>query len=148
MLANIVSSKYSESISQIMTYKQEYQKSIEQPENFWLEQASQLGWFEKPKQALSKDKNGFYRWFKGGKINTAYLALDYHIEQGRGEQTAIIYDSPVTNTQKKYTYTELRDEVAVFSGVLTNLGVEKGDRVVIYMPMIPKVLVAMLACES
>ena len=143
---NMVSSKYSESISQIMTYKQEYQKSIEQPEVFWLEQASQLGWFEKPKQALSKDENGFYRWFKGAKINTAYLALDYHIEQGRGEQTAIIYDSPVTNTTKKYTYNELRDEVAVFSGVLTNLGVEKGDRVVIYMPMIPKVVVAMLAC--
>ena len=103
-----------------MTYKQEYLKSIEQPDAFWLEQASQLGWYEKPTVALSKDDNGFYRWFKGGKINTSYLALDYHIENGRGEQTAIIYDSPVTNTIEKITYNELRDEVAKFAGVLTN----------------------------
>jgi acetate--CoA ligase len=129
-----------------MSYQQEYQKSIEQPEAFWLEQANKLGWFTAPEKALSTDENGLYRWFKGGKMNTAYLALDYHIENGRGEQTAIIYDSPVTNTVKKYTYNELRDEVAKFAGVLKNLGVEKGDRVVIYMPMIPRVVIAMLAC--
>jgi acyl-coenzyme A synthetase/AMP-(fatty) acid ligase len=129
-----------------MTYQQEYQKSIGQPEEFWLEQANNLGWYEAPTKALSTDENGFYRWFKGGKLNTAYLALDYHIENGRGNQTAIIYDSPVTNTIIKYTYSELRDEVAKFAGVLTGLGVEKGDRVVIYMPMIPRVAIAMLAC--
>ena len=129
-----------------MTYQQEYQRSLEQPESFWLEQADKLGWYEKPTQALSINENGFYRWFKGGKINTAYLALDYHIENGRGNQTAIIYDSPVTNTTEKYTYSELRNEVAKFAGVLVNLGVEKGDRVVIYMPMIPRVAIAMLAC--
>jgi acetate--CoA ligase len=129
-----------------MSYQQEYQKSIEQPEAFWLEQANKLAWFSAPEKALSTDENGLYRWFNGGKMNTAYLALDYHIENGRGEQTAIIYDSPVTNTIKKYTYNELRDEVAKFAGVLKNLGVEKGDRVVIYMPMIPRVVIAMLAC--
>lgn len=127
-------------------YQQEYQRSIEQPEEFWLEQANNLGWFTAPTQALTKDDNGFYRWFKGGKMNTAYLALDYHIENGRGDQTAIIYDSPVTNTTQKYTYKELRDEVATFAGVLTDLGVGKGDRIVIYMPMIPRVAIAMLAC--
>jgi acyl-coenzyme A synthetase/AMP-(fatty) acid ligase len=129
-----------------MSYQQAYQKSIEKPEEFWLEQASKLGWFKAPEKALSTDENGLFRWFKGGKMNTAYLALDYHIENGRGEQIAIIYDSPVTNTVKKYTYNELRDEVAKFAGVLKNLGVEKGDRVVIYMPMIPRVVIAMLAC--
>ncbi len=129
-----------------MSYQQEYQRSLEQPEAFWLEQARQLSWFTEPTQALTKNDNGFYRWFKGGKMNTAYLALDYHIENGRGEQTAIIYDSPVTNTIQKYTYNELRDEVALFAGVLMNFGVTKGDRVVIYMPMIPQVAIAMLAC--
>jgi acyl-coenzyme A synthetase/AMP-(fatty) acid ligase len=111
-----------------------------------LEQANKLGWFTAPEKALSTDENGLYRWFKGGKMNIAYLALDYHIENGRGAQTAVIYDSPVTNTVQKYTYNELRDEVAKFAGVLKNLGVEKGDRVVIYVPMIPRVMIAMLAC--
>ena len=127
-------------------YNKDYQQSIEQPSEFWLEQAKALDWFEFPKNGLTKNEQGLYQWFEGGKLNTSYLCLDYHIENGREEQVAIIYDSPVTNTLQKITYRELRDEVAKFAGVLKNFGVEKGDRVVIYMPMIPKVVVAMLAC--
>jgi acyl-coenzyme A synthetase/AMP-(fatty) acid ligase len=129
-----------------MSYAKDYQRSIQDPEGFWLEQAAQLAWFKAPEQALSKDPNGLYRWFKGGKMNTAYLALDYHVANGRGDQVALIYDSPVTQTLKKYTYAELLDEVARFAGALASLGVEKGDRVIVYMPMIPQTVVAMLAC--
>jgi hypothetical protein len=87
-----------------------------------------------------------YRWFTGGRLNTCFNALDRHVQAGRGDQAALIYDSPVTETQKTYTFTQLRDEVARFAGVLTTLGVAKGDRVVIYMPMVPEALIAMLAC--
>ena len=91
-------------------------------------------------------KKGFYRWFRGGKLNTSYLALDVHVEQGRGDQPALIYDSPVTSTQRVYTYRQLLSNVARFAGALTQLGVQKGDTVVIYMPMIPETVVGMLAC--
>ncbi|GAB3828603.1 propionyl-CoA synthetase [Pontibacter rugosus] len=128
------------------TYEQAYAQSIADPEAFWGEQAAQLDWYEKPEQILTTDENGFYRWFKGGKLNTAYLALDYHVDNGRADQTALIYNSPVTNTIKKYTYRELRDFVARFAGALQDLGVGKGDTVVIYMPVIPEAMVAMLAC--
>ena len=109
-------------------------------------QAELITWYEKPKSILSQDEKGFYHWFKGGKLNTSYLALDFHVENGRAEQAALIYDSPVTETVRSYTYRELLDEVARFAGVLQNQGVEKGDRVIIYMPMIPEAVVAMLAC--
>ena len=128
-----------------MKYDHFYKESITNPEKFWAEQAEQIHWFKKPESILSQDEHGFYRWFQGGKMNTAYLALDYHIEQGNGDQTALIYDSPVTNFVKKYTYKELRDEVAKFAGGLQKLGVKKGDTVVIYMPMIPEAAIAMLA---
>jgi acyl-coenzyme A synthetase/AMP-(fatty) acid ligase len=127
-------------------YAAVYAQSVTDPEAFWGEQAAQLAWYEKPQQVLSTDENGFYRWFKGGKLNTAYLALDYHVDNGRAEQAALIYDSPVTHTVKKYTYRELRDLVARFAGALRGLGVGKGDTVVIYMPVIPEAVVAMLAC--
>ncbi|MBX0334613.1 propionyl-CoA synthetase [Pontibacter sp. HSC-14F20] len=128
------------------SYAEAYERSIQDPEGFWGEQAQQIAWFEEPKQILSTDENGFYRWFAGGKLNTSYLALDYHVENGRADQTALIYDSPVTNTIRKYSYREFRDMVARFAGALRGLGVEKGDTVVIYMPVIPEAVVAMLAC--
>lgn len=129
-----------------MNYQAEYQRSLSEPETFWKEKAGDIHWFKQPEQILSKDERGFYRWFKGGTLNTSYLALDYHVEQGRGEQPALIYDSPVTDTIRTYTYRELRDEVALFAGVLQNLGVQKGDTVVIYMPMVPEAVIGMLAC--
>jgi acyl-coenzyme A synthetase/AMP-(fatty) acid ligase len=129
-----------------MSYLDIYQQSIEQPERFWREQAEQIKWYEFPETILSQDEHGFYRWFSGGKLNTSYLALDVHIEEGRGGQLAMIYDSPTTNTQQKFTFLELRDEVAKFAGGLKNLGVEKGDRVILYMPMVPEAAIAMLAC--
>jgi len=129
-----------------MNYHDEYQQSIEQPEVFWRKQAEQIKWYEFPETILSQDEHGFYRWFSGGKLNTAYLALDVHIEDGRGDQLALVYDSPAANMQQKFTYEELRDTVAKFAGCLRNLGVEKGDRVIIYMPMVAEAVIAMLAC--
>ncbi len=129
-----------------MNYHDEYQQSIEQPEVFWRKQAEQIKWYEFPETILSQDEHGFYRWFAGGKLNTSYLALDVHIEEGRGDQLALVYDSPVANMQQKFTYAELRDTVAKFAGCLRNLGVEKGDRVIIYMPMVAEAVIAMLAC--
>ena len=129
-----------------MNYHDEYQQSIEQPEVFWRKQAEQIKWYEFPETILSQDEHGFYRWFAGGKLNTAYLALDVHIEEGRGDQLALVYDSPAANMQQKFTYAELRDTVAKFAGCLRNLGVEKGNRVIIYMPMIAEAVIAMLAC--
>ncbi len=128
-----------------MSYKAEYQRSMEDPAGFWKEKAQALSWFKEPENILSKDEHGIYRWFADGEMNTAYMALDYHVEQGRGDQTAMIYDSPVSDTKKTYTYAELRDEVAKAAGMLKALGVEKGDRVIIYMPMIPEAVIAMLA---
>ena len=129
-----------------MSYQDLYQQSIEQPEVFWRKQAELIKWYEFPETILSQDEHGFFRWFAGGKLNTSYLALDAQIEDGRGNQLALIYDSPVTNSQHKFTYTELRDEVAVFAGGLKNLGVGKGDRVIIYMPMVAEAVISMLAC--
>ncbi|MCG9625928.1 propionyl-CoA synthetase [Vibrio mediterranei] len=127
-------------------YQQEYQWAAKQPESFWEHQAKAIDWFEAPKTILEKDENGIERWFPDGVMNTAWLALDYHCEQGRGEKTALIYDSPVTGTKQKYSYFELRDKVAKIAGMLAKQGVVKGDRVVIYMPMIPEAAMAMLAC--
>ncbi len=127
-----------------MSYQAEYKKSVETPELFWGEKAEAIDWFKKPETVLSQDENGIYRWFADGEMNTAYLALDHHVENGRADQDALIFDSPVTDTKKRYTYRELRDEVAKFAGVLKAQGVEKGDRVVIYMPMIPEAVIAML----
>ena len=129
-----------------MNYKDLYQYSINEKEKFWAEQAHQLKWFKKPTNILSKNEKGFYRWFADGEMNTCYLCLDHQVEQGRGEQIALIYDSPVTNTIKKYSYAELKNAVAKFAGGLQNLGVTKGDTVVIYMPVIPEAAIAMLAC--
>lgn len=129
-----------------MNYDSEFKKSIEDPEAFWGEEAARLDWFRQPDEVLSKDEKGFNRWFKGGLMNTAYLALDYHVENGRADQVAMYFDSPVTQTKKQYTYRQMRDEVARVAGGLKELGVQKGDTVVIYMPMIPEATMTMLAC--
>ncbi|TXB70193.1 acetate--CoA ligase [Phaeodactylibacter luteus] len=129
-----------------MTYQAFYDRSMADPESFWMEQAQGIDWITPPAKALYKDGNNLYRWYEGGQLNTAYLALDYHVENGRADQPAVFYDSPVTGVKRSITYRELRDEVAVFAGVLKAQGVEKGDTVIIYMPMIPQTVVAMLAC--
>jgi len=127
-------------------YEEAYKRSIEDPQGFWDEAAKEITWFEPYKKVLDDSNPPFYRWFSGGKMNTCYNALDRHVESGRADQVALIYDSPVTNTIKKFTYRELLEYVSRFAGVLRNLGVDKGDTVVIYMPMIPEAAVAMLAC--
>ncbi len=127
-------------------YEEAFERSIKDPEGFWGEAAEDCHWYKKWDKVLDDSKKPFYRWFVGGEINTCYNALDHHIENGRGDQLALIYDSPVTETIKKYTYTQLRDEVAKFAGALAAQGVTKGDRVIIYMPMIPEAAISMLAC--
>ncbi|MBS40439.1 MAG: propionyl-CoA synthetase [Rhodospirillales bacterium] len=121
-------------------------EALNNKEEFWSNIASAITWDKKWNSVLDTSRSPFYRWFSGGRINTCYNALDRHIDDGRAEQCALIYDSPITNTIKKYSYKNLRDRVAKFSGALANQGVKHGDRVVIYMPMIPEAVVAMLAC--
>lgn len=128
-----------------MSYKAEYDRSMNDPEGFWKEKAEALSWFKFPEKILSQDEHGIYHWFADGEMNTAYMALDYHVENGRGDNVAMIYDSPVTDSQEKFTYSELRDAVAKTAGMLKGLGVEKGDRVIVYMPMIPEAVISMLA---
>ncbi len=127
-------------------YDEAYKESIENPDAFWAKAAEDCFWYKKWDKVLDDSNKPYYRWFTGGETNTCYNALDYHVENGRGDQNALIYDSPVTDTIKKYTYKELRDEVAKFAGVLADQGVVKGDRVIIYMPMIAEAAIAMLAC--
>ncbi|MCH7930563.1 MAG: propionyl-CoA synthetase, partial [Proteobacteria bacterium] len=127
-------------------YDAVYARSIEDPEGFWGEAAEDVHWYRKWDKVLDDSAAPFYRWFAGGVTNTCYNALDRHVEGGRADQPALIYDSPVTDTVKTFTYRALRDETAKFAGVLAALGVSKGDRVLIYMPMIPHAVVAMLAC--
>lgn len=126
-------------------YIEAFNQSLSQPDQFWATAAEECYWYQKWDRVLDDTNKPFYRWFSGGKLNTCYNALDYHIENGRGDQDALIYDSPVTDTLRKYTYTQLRDEVALFAGALVDAGIEKGDRVLIYMPMIPEAAIAMLA---
>ncbi|MGD2000120.1 MAG: propionyl-CoA synthetase [Desulfobacterales bacterium] len=126
-------------------YDAAFEKSIKDPNGFWGEAGEKVHWFKKWDKVLDDSNKPFYRWFKGGEINTAYNALDLHIDQGRGSQAALIYDSPVTDTIKTFTYSQLRDEVAKFAGALAAQGVAKGDRVLIYMPMVPEAVIAMLA---
>jgi propionyl-CoA synthetase len=127
-------------------YKEAWQLSISDPVAFWGEAAKSIDWYVEPKIVLDASDAPHFKWFPDGVMNTSFNALDRHIERGRGDQLALIYDSPVTDTKKFYTYHQLRDEVARFAGVLRGLDVQKGDRVVIYMPMIPEAVIAMLAC--
>jgi propionyl-CoA synthetase len=129
-----------------MSYTQEYENSIQNPAEFWQKQADELPWFSQASKVLSQDDDGIYHWFADGKMNTSYMALDYHVKNGRAEQTALIYDSPVSNTKQQYTYAQLLDQVEKCAGMIAATGVTKGDRVIIYMPMIPQAVIAMLAC--
>ena len=129
------------------SYKEIYQRASEKPQEFWAQAAEDLIWQKKWQKVLDDKNSPFNTWFAGGKINTCYNALDRHVEAGSSDRVALIYDSPLAATKEKITYLELRDRVAAFSGVLKKYGVEYGDRVVIYMPMIPETVVAMLACS-
>ena len=127
-------------------YRAMHARSLEDPEGFWAEQAAAIDWTKRWDTVLDSSKAPFYRWFAGAELNTCYNALDRHVERGRGEQMALIYDSPVTSIKKRFTYRELRDHVSKLAGAIAATGVGKGDRVIIYMPMIPEAVMAMLAC--
>ncbi|MGC1953461.1 MAG: propionyl-CoA synthetase [Gammaproteobacteria bacterium] len=127
-------------------YAAVYRRSIEDPNGFWAEAAEDLHWERRWDKVLDDANKPFYRWFSGGVLNTCFNALDLHVEQGRAEQLALIFDSPVTQTVRQFTYQQLRDDVARLGGALTAQGVGKGDRVIIYMPMVPEAVMAMLAC--
>ena len=123
-----------------------YQESIQNPEKFWQNVSEDIFWFKKPTKILNKSKPPFYKWFEDGVTNTCYNAIDTHIDKGKGDKIALIYDSPITNKKAKFTYKELREKISKFAGALDNQGIKKGDRVIIYMPMIPEAVIAMLAC--
>jgi propionyl-CoA synthetase len=127
-------------------YAAAYEQSISDPNAFWGKAAEAIEWITPPTTVLDDGNPPFYRWFTGGRMNTCFNALDRHVRDGRGEQVAIHYDSPVTGTKTSITYAALLDQVSRFAGGLRDLGVVKGDRVLIYMPMVPEAVVAMLAC--
>ena len=130
----------------IGAYEAAYNSWRQDPESFWSQAAESIHWYRRWDHVLDTSRAPFYRWFSGGQLNTCYNLLDAHVERGRAEQPALIYDSPVTGNVKSYTYRELLNEVARFAGALGGQGVEKGDRVIIYMPMVPEAVIAMLAC--
>jgi len=123
-----------------------FNRSLKDPAGFWGEAAEAVYWYKKWEKVLDDSHQPFYRWFTGGEVNTCYNALDLHVEEGRGNQPALIYDSPVTNAITTFTYRALRDKVAAFAGALARMGVGQGDRVIVYLPMVPEAAVAMLAC--
>ena len=122
-----------------------HERSLKDPDRFWGEAAETIDWHVKWDRVCDRSRAPFYRWFAGAEVNTCYNALDRHVARGRSEQPALIYDSPVTSTVATLTYRELLDRVSHFAGALARLGVSKGDRVIIYMPMIPEAVIAMLA---
>ncbi len=128
------------------SYGSVYARWRADPSGFWAEMAEEIQWDRRWDKTLDESRAPIYRWFSGGQLNTCYNVLDIHVEEGRGEQPALIHDSPVTNTVTTYTYRELRDAVALFAGALRAKGIERGDRVIIYMPMVPEAVIAMLAC--
>jgi len=128
------------------TYQSVYERSMRDREAFWAQAAEAVDWERRWDRVLDDSRAPFYRWFAGGRLNTCHNCVDRHVQAGRGEQPALIYDSPVSDTVSVRTFRELRDEIARFAGVLRKLGAEPGDRVIIYMPMVPETVVAMLAC--
>ena len=128
------------------SYAETYRRSLERPEEFWAEAAEAIDWERRWDRVLDDSNKPFYRWFSGARLNTCWNALDRHVAAGRGERVALIWDSPVTDTVASYTYRQMRNQTALFAGALAGLGVGKGDRVLIYMPMVPEAAVAMLAC--
>ena len=129
-----------------MKYEEAFRESLENPEAFWARAAEEIDWDKKCDRVLDQSNSPFFKWFPGAMLNTCFNAVDRHVLRGRGDQTAIIYDSPVTNTIQKITYSELKERVSKTAGFLKSLGVVKGDRVLIYMPMIPEAVIGMLAC--
>ena len=127
-------------------YDETYARSLNDPEGFWGEAAEAIYWYKRWDKVLDDSNPPFYRWFTGATTNACYNALDRHVEGGRADQAALIYDSPVTDTVKTFSYRDLRDAAARFAGVLVANGVTKGDRVLIYMPMVPETVIAMLGC--
>ncbi len=127
-------------------YAETYRRSLERPEEFWAEAAEAIDWERRWDRVLDRSRPPFFRWFAGGRLNTCWNAVDRHVAAGRGERVALIWDSPVTGQIRHFTYRELREEVARLAGVLASLGVAKGDRVLIYLPMVPEAAFAMLAC--
>jgi propionyl-CoA synthetase len=128
------------------TYDEVYRRAQRDPDGFWAAAAEDIHWDRRWDRVLDASRPPYYRWFRGGRLNTCYNALDVHVDRGRGKQVALIYDSPVTGTVRSFTYFELRDQVARFAGALRRQGVEAGDRVILYMPMVPEAVIAMLAC--
>ncbi|MBI2494612.1 MAG: propionyl-CoA synthetase [Candidatus Rokubacteria bacterium] len=127
-------------------YEEAYARSMQDPQGFWAAAAEDIHWDKRWDRVFDDARKPFYRWFAGGVLNTCYNALDLHVDRGRGKQRALVYDSPVTGTVKAFTYRELRDEVARIAGALRRQGVQKGDRVIVYMPMVPEAVMAILAC--
>jgi propionyl-CoA synthetase len=128
------------------SYAEAHTRSLRDPDGYWSDVAQQITWTRKWDRVLDRSREPFYRWFTGGELNTCYNALDRHVEGGRPDQPALVYDSPVAGTIRTYTYRELLDLVSRFAGVLASLGVKRGDRVILYMPMVPQAAIAMLAC--
>ncbi len=129
-----------------MSYDQQYQQSLIDPNGYWLEKAKRISWFKMPTIGLNQTSNHRYSWFDDGILNTCYLAVDQHVEKGRGNEIAFYYDSPAAQVKEQISYAQLQQQVSVFAGAMRDLGIAKGDRVIIYMPMIPQAAIAMLAC--
>lgn len=127
------------------TFDTEYSESIKNPEEFWFKKSNLIEWFKRPEKILDRSNTPFDRWFVNGQLNASYNCLDVHVNNGYGDQIAIIHDSPVTDSIKKISYKSLHEDVSKFAGVLSSLGVKKNDVVLIYMPMVPEAIVAMLA---
>jgi propionyl-CoA synthetase len=127
-------------------YDEAYQRSLRDPAGFWAQAADDLYWDQRWDRVFDDSRKPFSRWFVGGKLNTCYNCLDFHVDRGRGRQRALVYDSPVTGTVREFTYQELRNQVALTAGALRRQGIGQGDRVIIYMPMVPEAVMAMLAC--
>lgn len=129
-----------------MGYNEEYQAALDSTEAYWTKEADRISWFKKPETTLQETDFGTHKWYADGELNSCYLAVDYHVENGRGDQVALYYDSPAAGTKDQITYSQLKEKVATFAGALKAKGINKGDTVLIYMPMIPEAAVAMLAC--
>ena len=129
-----------------MSYQEEYQAALDNTEAYWASQVDRIAWFKRPETILTQTDFGTYSWYADGELNTCYLAVDYHVEHGRGDQVALYYDSPASECKEAITYSQLQQRVARFAGAMKAKGIEKGDTVLIYMPMIPDAAVAMLAC--
>ncbi len=129
-------------------YHEVHARSLADPEGFWAEAAREIDWIEPPKKVFDATQGVYGRWFTGGVVNTCYNALDRHVERGRADQVALIHDSPLTGSVTRLTYAELLAEVQALAAIMQDFGVAKGDRVVLYMPMVPEAVVAMLACGA